>query len=196
MYLIFGIILGWGNMDEDIERIYSINILQDVSYLLSEIRELMHILKTCSIMALILELGEEGILTEIKSAVKKTVDRKKVKQLLEVAQNSIGADYGESSAVFRIRQYMIELEMIENQLVKVGEQMKEALEKTGLSEYLLSIQGIGVVSMASVFGEMGDPLRLENPRQMSRMARYNLVEDSSGKNKSGTCISKREHKNL
>lgn len=196
MYLIFGIILGWGNMDEDIERIYSINILQDVSYSLSEIRELMHILKTCSIMALILELGEEGILTEIKSAVKKTVDRKKVKQLLEVAQNSIGADYGENSAVFRIRQYMIELEMIENQLVKVGEQMKEALEKTGLSEYLLSIQGIGVVSMASVFGEMGDPLRLENPRQMSRMARYNLVEDSSGKNKSGTCISKREHKNL
>ena len=43
---------------------------------------------------------------------------------------------------------------------------------------------------------MGDPLRFENPRQMSRMAGYNLVEDSSGKNKSGTCISKRGRKNL
>lgn len=74
--------------------------------------------------------------------------------------------------------------------------MKEDLEKTGLSEYLLNIPGIGVVSMASVFGEMVDPLRLENPRQMSRMAVYNLVEDSAGKNKSGTCISKRERKNL
>ena len=136
------------------------------------------------------------MLTEIKSAVKKTVGRKKAKQLLEAAQNSIGVDYGESSAVFRIKQYMTELEMIENQLVEVEEEMNVALEKTGLSEYLLSIPGAGVVSMASVLGEMGDPLRFENPRQMSRMAGYNLIEDSSGKNKSGTCISKRGRKNL
>ena len=38
--------------------------------------------------------------------------------------------------------------------------------------------------------------RFDNPRQMSRMAGYNLVEDSSGKNKSGTKISKRGRKNL
>ena len=31
---------------------------------------------------------------------------------------------------------------------------------------------------------------------MSRLAGYNLIEDSSGKNKSGTCISKRGRKNL
>ncbi len=154
------------------------------------------ILKSCPIPSLILELGEDGVLTEIKSAVKKTVGRKKAKQLLEAAQNSIGVDYGESSAVFRIKQYMTELEMIENQLVEVEEEMNVALEKTGLSEYLLSIPGAGVVSMASVLGEMGDPLRFENPRQMSRMAGYNLIEDSSGKNKSGTCISKRGRKNL
>lgn len=154
------------------------------------------ILKSCPIPSLILELGEDGVLTEIKSAVKKNVGRKKAKQLLEAAQNSIGVDYGESSAVFRIKQYMTELEMIENQLVEVEEEMNVALEKTGLSEYLLSIPGAGVVSMASVLGEMGDPLRFENPRQMSRMAGYNLIEDSSGKNKSGTCISKRGRKNL
>ena len=57
------------------------------------------ILKSCPIPSLILELGEDGVLTEIKSAVKKTVGRKKAKQLLEAAQNSIGVDYGESSAV-------------------------------------------------------------------------------------------------
>jgi len=31
---------------------------------------------------------------------------------------------------------------------------------------------------------------------MSRLAGYNLIEDSSGKNRSGTCISKRGRKNL
>ena len=155
-----------------------------------------HILKTCPIPALILELGEEGVLAEIKSAVKKTVGRKKAKQLLEAAQNSIGVDYGEVAATFRIRQYMEELEVIENQLKQAEEEMEKALEKTGLSEYLLSIPGAGVVSVASVLGEMGNPLRFENPKQMSRMAGYNLIEDSSGKNKSGTCISKRGRKNL
>ncbi len=38
--------------------------------------------------------------------------------------------------------------------------------------------------------------KFDDPRQMSRMAGYNLVEDSSGKNKSGTKISKRGRKNL
>lgn len=50
--------------------------------------------------------------------------------------------------------------------------------------------------MASCLGELGDPLRFENVRQMCRMAGYNLIEDSSRKNKSGTCISKRGRKNL
>lgn len=100
----------------------------------------MHLLKVCPIPKFILELGEEGVLEEIKKAVKKTVGRKKA------AQDSI--------------------------------------------------DGMGVVSLATCLGELGNPLRFEDTRQMSRFAGYNLIEDSSGKNKSGTCISKRGRKNL
>jgi transposase len=39
-------------------------------------------------------------------------------------------------------------------------------------------------------------MRFDHPRQISKMAGYNLVEDSSGKSKSGTAISKRGRKNL
>ena len=74
--------------------------------------------------------------------------------------------------------------------------MAETLKKTEISEYLLSITGMRVVSLATCLGELGDPLRFEDARQMSRLAGYNLIEDSSGKNKSGTCISKRGRKNL
>lgn len=155
-----------------------------------------HILKNCPIPAQILELGEEGVLSEIKKAVKKTVGRKKANQLVKTAKESVGVDYGEDAAAFRIKQLMQELELIEKQLDQVEEKMRKALEKTGLAEYLLSIPGAGVVSIASCLGELGDPMRFENPRQMCRMAGYNLIEDSSGKNKSGTCISKRGRKNL
>lgn len=156
----------------------------------------MHLLKVCPIPKFILELGEDGVLDEIKKAVKKTVGRKKAAQLIEAAKDSIGVDYGEKAARFKIQQLMEELELITNQLKSVEEEMSEALKKTEIAEYLMSILGIGVVSLATCLGELGDPLRFENARQMSRLAGYNLIEDSSGKNKSGTCISKRGRKNL
>ncbi len=156
----------------------------------------MQVLRVCPIPKRILELGEDGVLTEIKKAVKKTVGRKKAHQLVETAKESIGVDYGENAALFKIRQLMEELDLVIRQLDELEKEMESALRETGLSEYLLSIPGAGVVSMASCLGELGNPLRFEDARQMSRMAGYNLIEDSSGTNKSGTCISKRGRKNL
>lgn len=75
-------------------------------------------------------------------------------------------------------------------------EMEAALNKTEISEYLLSIDGMGIVSLATCLGELGNPLRFEDARQMSRLVGYNLIEDSFGKNKSGTCISKHGRKNL
>ena len=105
-------------------------------------------------------------------------------------------DYGEEAAKFKLRLMLEELELLEKQTEELEGQMESALEKTDYAEFLLSIKGIGVVTLAACLGELGDPTRFDSPRQMSRMAGYNLVEDSSGKNKSGTKISKRGRKNL
>jgi len=58
------------------------------------------------------------------------------------------------------------------------------------------MKGIGVVTLTACLGELGAPLKFDSPRQMSRMAGHNLVENSSGKNKSRTKISKLGRKNL
>ena len=155
-----------------------------------------HILKTCPFPKFILEPGEDGVTDEIKKAVKKTVGRKKAAQLIETAKESIGVDYGEEAAGLKLRLMLEELELLEKQAEELEVQMEAALQKTGYAGFLLSIKGIGVVTLAACLGEPGNPARFENPRQMSRMAGYNLVEDSSGKNKSGTKISKRGRKNL
>lgn len=151
-----------------------------------------HILKTCPFPKFILELGEDGVTDEIKKAVKKTVGRKKAAQLIETAKESIG----EEAARLKLRLMLEELELLEKQTEELEVQMEAALQKTDYAGFLLSIKGIGVVTLAACLGELGNPARFENPRQMSRMAGYNLVEDSSGKNKSGTKISKRGRKNL
>jgi transposase len=154
------------------------------------------ILRSCPLPIYILALGEDDILAEIKKAVKKTVGIKKVRQLLSTASESIGVQYGLETAKFRLRCLMEELELYEKQLCEIELAMEKALYQTGYAQQLLEIKGIGIVTAASFLGEVGDPLRFQNARQIANYAGYNLVEDSSGKSKSGTCISKRGRKQL
>jgi transposase len=136
-------------------------------------------------------MGENGVLAEIKKAVKKSVGLKKVRQLIGAAATSIGVDYGLEAGKMRLGWLLDDLEQAEKQLGEVEQAMEEAIGETGYAEKLLGIKGVGIVTAASFLGEVGDPLRFQNARQIANYAGYNLVEDSSGKSKSGTVISKR-----
>ena len=154
------------------------------------------VLKSCPFPALILELGEVGVHEEIKKAVKKTVGNKKVKLLIATAEDSVGVRYGMLSSKFRLWQLIDELEMIEKQLAEIEALMEKLLYATGYAEMLLSIKGVGIITAARFLGEVGDPLRFDDARQIANYAGYNLKEDSSGKSKSRTVISKRGRSRL
>ncbi len=156
----------------------------------------LQILKECPFPKYILESGTDGILKLVKQAVKKTVGVKKVMKLMEAAKISVGVTEGLIGARIKLRALIEELELTNNQLNDIETAMSESLEKTGYADKLLEIKGIGVVTAAALLGEIGDIRRFDNARQISRLAGYNLVEDSSGKNKSGTAISKRGRKLL
>lgn len=108
-----------------------------------------HILKTCPFPKFIMKLGEDGVTEEIKKAVKKTVGRKKAVQLVEVAKESIGVDYGEEAARLKLQLMLEELELLEKQTEELEEQMESELRKTDYAELLLSIKGIGIVTLAA-----------------------------------------------
>jgi len=154
------------------------------------------ILKSCPFPLMILAMGEGGVLLEIKKAVKKTVGLKKVRELIAAAHTSVGVTYGLESSKLRLRLLVDELEMIERQIAEIEASMVQMLFSTGYAKQILSIKGIGIVTAASFLGEVGDPLRFQNVRQIANYAGYNLIEDSSGKSKSGTCISKRGRSQL
>ncbi len=156
----------------------------------------MQMLKVCPLPKMVLELGFDGLLKETKKVVKKSVGEKKILQLLSIAKDSIGVDYGLIAIYHKIRCIVEELELINRQLYELTIAMKKALEEITISKYLLSIKGIGVVSLSMCLGEIGNPLRFDSDRQLFRLAGYNLIENSSGKSNSGTCISKRGRKHL
>jgi transposase len=110
------------------------------------------ILKSCPFPSMILKLGECGVLEEVKKAVKKTVGLKKVRLLLEAAANSIGVDYGLSSAKLKLQILLDELELVEKQLSEVEGAMEEMLHSTGYAKQMLSIKGIATVQRRLLLG--------------------------------------------
>jgi transposase len=154
------------------------------------------VLKSCPFPSYIILMGEIGILAEIKKSVKKTVGIKKVLELMNAAKASIGVQNGIDAAKRRLGWMLEELELKEKQLSEIEYAMEEELIKTGYAKQILSIKGIGIVTAAMFMGEVGDPLRFQDAQQIFRYAGYNLVENSSGKSKSGTSISKRGRKQL
>ena len=65
----------------------------------------------------------------------------------------------------------------------------------GISE-VLKIKGIGLVTIAGFMAEVGDLSRFEHPRQIQKLAGLNIKENSSGKHKGKTSITKRGRKRL
>ena len=56
---------------------------------------------------------------------------------------------------------------------------------------LLKIKGLGLITVAGIFAEIGDVRRFESPRQLQKLAGLALKENSSGKYKGRTQISRR-----
>ena len=61
---------------------------------------------------------------------------------------------------------------------------------------MLAIKDIGVITVARFLAEVGDVRRFESPRQIQKLAGPSLRENSSGKHKGETTISKRDRSKL
>ncbi len=71
----------------------------------------MQVLKACPFPKYILELGVDGVLAEIKKAVKKTVGRKRAQMLVDIARSSVGVDYGVAAARCKLQILLESLEL-------------------------------------------------------------------------------------
>lgn len=61
---------------------------------------------------------------------------------------------------------------------------------------LLKIKGMGLATVAGIFAEVGDIRRFESPRQLQKLAGLAIKENSSGKHKGQTEISRRGRSRL
>ena len=122
-----------------------------------------------------------------------TEDRARI--LVEAAHNSIGLDGGVGT---RSELYMLleEHRLWNSQLEAVEKALEETALKVDHVEKLLAIKGVGIITIAGFIAEIGDIRRFKSPKQIQKYAGLELVENSSGKHKGRSRISKRGRRKL
>jgi transposase len=126
-----------------------------------------------------------------RSSRKKAGAAQKAKALYQAAQKSIGLKSIGSADRFRITICLEEVKRTVLMLKDIDRQMKKVLMEMPSAPYLLSIPGIGPLSVAVFLGELGNPAYFHNARQIVKYAGYDPQESDSGSWVSRKFISKK-----
>ena len=120
----------------------------------------------------------------------------KAKQLVEVAQNSIGLTEGLVMAKFEIATLLSQHKLMQAQLNELTAQLVELAKQMMDYDYLASVPGIGDVTIVDLLSEVGSLTQYAHPRQLIKLAGLTLRENSSGQLKGQKRISKRGRRKL
>ena len=156
-----------------------------------ESKSSMLLLRVASTPESIVALGVEGICQIWKEAGIRAVGAKRATTLYETARRSIGHNQGMSAAKLEMALLLEDYEAKAKQLAFVMAVLESTVREIPEAEKLLAIKGIGIISVAGFLAEVGDLRRFESPKQIQKLAGLSLRENSSGKHKGQTTISRR-----
>ncbi len=144
----------------------------------------------------VITLGAEGVNQIWRDAKLRAVGIKRATTLYEIAKQSIGLKKGTAAARYEMNLLLQDYDYKKAQLDSIMKEIERLCRLIPESEQLLAIQGIGLITVAGFLAEVGDVRRFESPRQIQKLAGLSLRENSSGKHKGQTTISKRGRSKL
>ncbi len=156
----------------------------------------MLVLKTAPLPEDILTLGVDGIDRIWRDAKLRAVGKKRAQTLVNAAEHSVGSKEGAISARIEIRMLIEDYESRNARLQEIIALIEALVKKIPMTEKLLAIKGVGIKTVSGFLAEVGDISRFKSPKELQKLAGLALVENSSGKHKGETTISRRGRKRL
>ena len=156
----------------------------------------MMVLKQAPLPEDILTLGVDGINKIWRDAKLRAVGKKRAQTLISAAEHSVGSKEGALSARMEIRMLVEDYESRNARLQEVMTLIEELVKQIPMAEKLLEIKGVGIKTVSGFLAEVGEISRFSNPKELQKLAGLALVENSSGKHKGETTISRRGRKRL
>lgn len=144
----------------------------------------------------IVELGPWAILKRWKQDVKRAVGMKRAEKLVQAARSSIGLTQGLKAAKSELKDLLEQYDLYTRQHENTMKQVEELLEQIPGTEEMLTVPGVGMVTLAGFLAEVGDLEGYNHGQQIIRLAGFNLKENSSGKKKGKSSITKRGRSRL
>lgn len=139
----------------------------------------------------LLKCTEHEILSEIRKEVKKGVGIKKIQMIQEAARSSIGIKEGRELARLKLKSLLAQYFLFQEEIEKVWGEIEKLLREIPGAKEMIVMKGIGEVTVANFFAEVGDLNKYSHPEQIIKLAGLNLRLATSGKWKGQTIITKR-----
>ena len=90
-----------------------------------------------------------------------------------------------------MEEILSDLDLLERFIEKLEGEMASTLDQIPYSQSLLSVKGIGKITVAGLIGEVGDFRQFSTSSEVMKLAGLDLFEISSGKHQGNRHISKR-----
>jgi len=177
------------------------NQLQDLVFIVfPEFLQVMKDVKTQSAQYLlrhyptpqdIVACGSEELTRILRQVSRGKLGQIRAQALYDAAVQSVGLQEGRRGILLEMEEILSGLEACNRFIEKMEEEMLPYLEQIPYSDSLLSVKGIGEITVAGLIGEVGDFRQFHTLREVMKLAGLDLFEISSGKHKGNRHISKR-----
>lgn len=145
----------------------------------------------------VVQAGEASIVALWRgNRVTRSVGQKRAELLYRTASKSIGLKEGSRAAKLELAMYLEQYSLLCRQLDQLMELVEELVKQIPGAVEMMSIPCVKLVIVAGFLSEVGDLSRYDHSQQIVRHAGLNLREDSSGKRKGETTITKRGRSRL
>lgn len=144
----------------------------------------------------IMALGMDGVNRIWRKAKLRAIGMKRAASLVEAAKQSIGLKTAGEAARLELSILLEEYDAKQMRLEEIMSLIEKLMEEIPEAKRLQEIKGIGVKTVSGFLAEVGDIRRFGNPKQLQKYAGLAIVDNSSGKHKGRTTISRRGRKRL
>jgi len=139
----------------------------------------------------IVAVGSESLALILRRVSRGKVTRERARQLFEAAQVSVGITEGRESILVEVKHLIAAIEHEDHLIHGVEEQMNYYVKQIPYSHSMLSIKGMGIITVAGLIGEVGNFETFSTIAEIMKLAGLDLYEVSSGNHRGRHHISKR-----
>ena len=151
----------------------------------------MYLIKHYSDPESIVSIGIDTLCNIVRKISRGKLGIDRAKKLYNAAKESIGITEGKESILLETSHLVSNIETENRYINGLEEQLVVNLNQIPYSHTILSIKGIGNITVGGLIGEVGDFWKFKTISEVMKLAGLDLFEVSSGKHKGKHRISKR-----